>query len=171
MHREVRTVQRWEMTRGLPIHRTPGAGRGLVYAFEEELTEWLQSVTAGPDGIPPSVFREVFMNAPEAMWLLDDARRYREVNAVGCEMLGLTRAELLGRQIDEFADQAERSALPHLWHRFVNARNLTGEFRLISVGGEVVTASFLARADVVPGLHLGIFREQRREPLNVSSAA
>lgn len=105
------------------------------------------------------------------MWLLDDARRYREVNDVGCELLGRTRHELLGRQIDEFADEDERRTLPLLWDRFVNARNLTGEFRFISVGGEIVITSFRARADIVPGLHLGVFREQRREPLDVSSAA
>jgi tetratricopeptide (TPR) repeat protein len=40
--RDERTVKRWESTRGLPIHRVPGAGRANVYAYEQELTEWLQ---------------------------------------------------------------------------------------------------------------------------------
>jgi tetratricopeptide (TPR) repeat protein len=40
--RDERTVKRWETTRGLPIHRVPGAGRANVYAYEQELTEWLQ---------------------------------------------------------------------------------------------------------------------------------
>jgi len=41
--RDERTVKRWERERGLPVHRVPGSGRGRVYAYPHELTEWLQS--------------------------------------------------------------------------------------------------------------------------------
>jgi tetratricopeptide (TPR) repeat protein len=41
--RDERTVKRWEKERGLPVHRLPGGRRGTVYAFAEELTEWLRS--------------------------------------------------------------------------------------------------------------------------------
>jgi tetratricopeptide (TPR) repeat protein len=40
--RDERTVKRWERERGLPVHRLPGSGRGRVYAYPAELTEWLQ---------------------------------------------------------------------------------------------------------------------------------
>src|ERR1035438_5515581 len=39
----VRTVMRWELQRGLPIHRVPGGQRHAVYAFPQELNEWLKS--------------------------------------------------------------------------------------------------------------------------------
>jgi tetratricopeptide (TPR) repeat protein len=39
--RDERTVKRWETTRGLPVHRVPGAGRANVYAYTDELAEWL----------------------------------------------------------------------------------------------------------------------------------
>jgi PAS domain-containing protein len=105
------------------------------------------------------------------MWLLDDTRRYREINDAGCRMLGVPREQLLGRQIDEFADAGERRTLPLLWDRFVHNGDLTGDFRFITIGGELVTTTFIARADIIPGLHLGIFRETRREPLSAISAA
>jgi tetratricopeptide (TPR) repeat protein len=41
-----RTAKRWESERLLPVHRLPGGGRGSVYAFTEELDEWLISATA-----------------------------------------------------------------------------------------------------------------------------
>jgi Tol biopolymer transport system component len=44
--RNERTVQRWELERGLPIHRLPGTKRGGVFAFSEELDIWLAK-TAG----------------------------------------------------------------------------------------------------------------------------
>src|SRR6202046_2081366 len=40
--RDERTVKRWELTRGLPVHRVPGAGRANVYANTDELAEWLK---------------------------------------------------------------------------------------------------------------------------------
>ncbi len=40
--RAERTVKRWEAERGLPIHRVPGSGRGSVFAYSEELSEWLR---------------------------------------------------------------------------------------------------------------------------------
>jgi hypothetical protein len=47
---DVKTAQRWERTRGLPVRRPPGAQRGLVYASREEIEEWLsRSAKAGPD--------------------------------------------------------------------------------------------------------------------------
>ena len=36
-----RTVMRWEQQRGLPIHRVPGGQRHAVFAFRNELDEWL----------------------------------------------------------------------------------------------------------------------------------
>lgn len=43
--RDVRTVQRWERERQLLVHRVPGAGRGVVFAFKPEIDTWL----AAPD--------------------------------------------------------------------------------------------------------------------------
>ncbi len=37
-----RTVKRWELDRGLPIHRVPGGGRAGVFAYTAELDEWLK---------------------------------------------------------------------------------------------------------------------------------
>jgi len=44
--RAERTVKRWEATRGLPIHRLPGAARSGVYAEIAELEAWRRSEAA-----------------------------------------------------------------------------------------------------------------------------
>lgn len=41
--RDVRTVQRWESERHLPVHRLPGGNKPRVYALESELDVWLRS--------------------------------------------------------------------------------------------------------------------------------
>src|SRR5580692_10399535 len=43
LDRDVRSVQRWEHERGLPIHRIPGQKGGAVFAYETELETWLRS--------------------------------------------------------------------------------------------------------------------------------
>src|SRR5262249_58563542 len=43
MGRDLRTVQRWEKSEGLPIHRHLHAKLGSVYAFEEEIDAWWKS--------------------------------------------------------------------------------------------------------------------------------
>ncbi len=40
--RAERTVKRWETERGLPVHRMPGGGRSAVFAYTNELTDWLK---------------------------------------------------------------------------------------------------------------------------------
>jgi hypothetical protein len=39
--RGVRTVQRWEVQLGLPVHRPAGKDHSAVLAFSSELDEWL----------------------------------------------------------------------------------------------------------------------------------
>jgi len=48
--RDERTVRRWELERGLPVHRLPGTARGAVYAFANELEEWLRHKQSQPLG-------------------------------------------------------------------------------------------------------------------------
>jgi TolB-like protein len=40
--RDERTVRRWEKERGLPAHRVPGGARGSVFAYANELADWLK---------------------------------------------------------------------------------------------------------------------------------
>src|SRR5258708_2957170 len=42
LRREVRTVQRWETTEGLPVHRHEHQKKSTVYAFPSELDDWVR---------------------------------------------------------------------------------------------------------------------------------
>jgi hypothetical protein len=53
-----RTVKRWEVTRGLPIHRVPGEARAPVFAYEGELADWLQSRDARETAVVPPAPRQ-----------------------------------------------------------------------------------------------------------------
>jgi hypothetical protein len=47
--RDERTVRRWEKERGLPVYRVPGSARGGVFAYSDELVEWLQAPNHAPE--------------------------------------------------------------------------------------------------------------------------
>ncbi len=47
--RDERTVKRWEKERGLPVYRVPGSARGGVFAYAEELAEWLKTPNLSGD--------------------------------------------------------------------------------------------------------------------------
>jgi len=60
LRRDERTVKRWEKERGLPVYRVPGSARGGVFAYAEELAEWLkapnvvwEATAAAADNPPP----------------------------------------------------------------------------------------------------------------------
>lgn len=53
--REVRTVQGWEKSEGLPIHRHQHARQGSVYAFRSELNEWRDGRRETPEQPPAGV--------------------------------------------------------------------------------------------------------------------
>ena len=50
--REVRTVQRWEAERSLPVHRLPGGDRPRVYALKAELDTWLRTSAVEQADLP-----------------------------------------------------------------------------------------------------------------------
>jgi tetratricopeptide (TPR) repeat protein len=51
--RDERTVKRWEKERGLPVYRMPGSARGGVFAYAEELTQWMDGAErSGAEAAP-----------------------------------------------------------------------------------------------------------------------
>jgi TolB-like protein len=61
LRRDVRTVQRWEQSNGLPVHRHKRAHRALPYAYRKELDAWwaAQSDLGPPADAPPPARRRL----------------------------------------------------------------------------------------------------------------
>jgi len=68
--RDIRTVQRWETTRGLPVHRLPGAGRGAVCALRSEIDQWSRSRGDLPEEAPAPVVSRRLVYAALAVVLV-----------------------------------------------------------------------------------------------------
>ncbi|HTR25980.1 MAG TPA: tetratricopeptide repeat protein [Terriglobales bacterium] len=96
-------MRRWEVERGLPVHRVPGSSRGVVYAFTNELEEWLRSrpdqppeaepgkTAAGPVSIPDLKSTDGQAGGSVVM----KAEADRELSWKQEEAVGATRGRLL----------------------------------------------------------------------------
>jgi PAS domain S-box-containing protein len=103
------------------------------------------------------VFWEIFGSAETPMVMVDDSRRYVAVNQSACDLLGMSREELLSLRIDDLMASDAREGLPARWRRFLLHGTTAGDFRLVLPGGRQVKVEFSAVANVMPGSHLAIF--------------
>jgi PAS domain S-box-containing protein len=89
--------------------------------------------------------------------LIDDDRRYVDVNDAACSFLGLTRDQVVGRRIDEFLVPDVRKTLAETWPRFLHMGRHAGFFELVRPDGSVRKTMYSSIANVTPGRHLTVY--------------
>jgi PAS domain S-box-containing protein len=99
----------------------------------------------------------VFENSLNPTLILDDERRYVDVNGAACSFLGLTRDEVIGRRIDEFLVPEVRETLDESWPRFLAKGRHAGFFRLVLPDGSERETMYSSIAHVTPGRHLTVY--------------
>ena len=58
----VRTCLRWEKKHGLPVHRVDEKSRATVFAYKEELDDWLVQITKDKSVRQEFFFRKFIIN-------------------------------------------------------------------------------------------------------------
>ncbi len=102
-------------------------------------------------------FRAVFEGALDAMILADDEGRYVDANPAACTLFGLSRAEIIGRQVADFAEPGFESG--KAWAEFRRSGSSRGFFRLVRPDGTARETEYAATADILPGRHLSVLRD------------
>jgi PAS domain S-box-containing protein len=105
-------------------------------------------------------WRAMFDQAPVAILVADDDRRFVEANAAACELLGAPLDQIVGASIRAFMVPPERrrptaNAGSH-WAAFLNDGQEGGECVILRPDGTKRYANFHARANFEPGFHLCI---------------
>lgn len=101
-------------------------------------------------------YRTLFERAGDAILIMDDDARYIDANESAAALLGVSREEIIGRSLNDFAVEA----LPDsAWAAFKSAGELRGELRFRRPSGEIREAEFNAVASISPGLHLSVLRD------------
>jgi hypothetical protein len=83
----VRTVQRWEKSEDLPVHRHRHWKRGTVYALKSELQRWLtrrelrDQIDQNPNGLPVAINGSPAVLDSKLLYLLCEQARERAARA------------------------------------------------------------------------------------------
>ena len=110
LRRDVRTVQRWEETNGLPVHRHQRAQRPIPYAYTKELDEWWTRHSVGVDPAPNPRRRPLVIASVASLALIAGAYVLFEIPGRGTGIPAMSVAVLPfvdlseGMVNEEFAD-------------------------------------------------------------------
>ncbi|MBD2776630.1 PAS domain-containing sensor histidine kinase [Iningainema tapete] len=99
----------------------------------------------------------LFNEALDAMLIADDTGTYVDANPAACELLGLSRQEILTRSIANFTEPSVDFS--QVWQQFLEQGRVRGEFRIFRPDGTVRETEYKAVANFVPHLHLSILRD------------
>lgn len=89
-----------------------------------------------------------------AVLIANDHARYIDANAAACALTGYTRAELLRMNLWDLTPERPGRIGQKLWRAFRLRRRMRGIYQLRRKDGSIVTARYVAVADVLPGIHV-----------------
>jgi two-component system, chemotaxis family, sensor kinase Cph1 len=107
----------------------------------------------------PGFFEMLFEQALDAVLIADDNRTYVEANPAAAELIGVGREQIIGHQVEEFFELEAGKVVPEAWTNFKLAGTQVGVCRVRRPDGAWKYASFRARANFWPGLHLSVLRD------------
>jgi PAS domain S-box-containing protein len=99
----------------------------------------------------------LFDRAGTPMLLADDSRRCLDANPAACELLGLSRSEILERRIDDLLAAETAADVDALWDAFLRVGTQGGKVTLRTRAGYEREGTYSATANIEPGVHLSIF--------------
>ncbi len=150
----VRQIQR--------IVRTVASKAGLDSTVTPDVLQrtWLE--TSSPTTSFSGRRRERILEAAadaamDVILIVDDERRFVDLNHAATDVLGLRREEIIGRRIEDFFSEAQGRPVPAAWSTFVVEGEQRGVCRLRSRSRK--TFEYRAKAHFRRGLHLSILRE------------
>lgn len=101
--------------------------------------------------------RAVFNGALDAMVIVNDNGQFMEVNQAAQRFFGLTKEELLSRQMKDFLVANSNFSLT--WQTLLEKGQATGELRMLLPNGSTRDVEYSATANLLTGLHLAVIRD------------
>ncbi|MCU1286540.1 MAG: response receiver sensor histidine kinase response regulator [Acidobacteriales bacterium] len=104
-------------------------------------------------------YRALFDNSLDAILILDESGHFTDANAMACEVAGVEKDEIIGRQAGDFAEFPFEFAPK----RFLQDGRARGEFSLLRSDGASRTLQISSRAHFLSDKHLVIARDITEE--------
>jgi len=104
----------------------------------------------------PALFWSAFKGSRNAMVLLDERRRYVEVNGAYLKLVGYARDELVERPVWELVVGGPQLS-ERQWRATIARGEFTGEAGLVRADGTTVTVQFAGHTEVITGQRRVLF--------------
>ncbi len=109
-----------------------------------------------------ALFRAIVYHPSVPVLIADNDRNYRDASAGAGRLLGLSRDEIIGRRMDDFADPSFKPRIPELWSAFLGSGEQEGALRLAGPDGTLWEVEYTAKGNVLPVRHLLVLRDKER---------
>jgi len=101
--------------------------------------------------------RSVFARSPVPMIMVDDHRRYVEVNQPARYAFRLSLAEMRKRRLDDLTPPEDWPSMEAAWSRLMETGVVAGPHNVLSPDGSRWEALYYGLANALPGLHVIAF--------------
>jgi PAS domain S-box-containing protein len=147
--------------RKAPPRRTELPLRSVLDTIAEEATGTTRS-PAAPNSAA-TVLDALCNRAPCAAFVANNVGAFVAANQAACELTGYTRSELLHQSVWDITPTTDEREAETLWRAFLQQGEQSGTYRVARKDKSIVAADYLARANVLPGLHVSLLRAQVTE--------
>jgi len=120
------------------------------------------------------LFRAIVFHPSAPILLADDDRQYTEASVGASKLLGLPRAKIIGRSLDDFAAPGFKPVLSERWRTFLEQGEQVGTLPIVGADGTPHEVEYTAKGNVLPVRHLLVLRDKSRRgesdkdsPLNI----
>jgi PAS domain S-box-containing protein len=106
------------------------------------------------------LFRAIVFYPSAPILLTDNNRLSRDASAGVGKLLGLPRAEIIGRSLDEFTDPSFRPVIADRWQEFLKLGQQEGTLPLVAADGSPREIEYSVKGNVLPVRHVLVLREK-----------
>lgn len=104
-------------------------------------------------------FKQLFNHALEAIVLCRSNMEIAEVNDRACELLQLSKEELIGKSAEAFFIKNGKEVIRSKWEEVLHGKKITGEFRYRTPDGYVREIEYSCEKNIVDHLHVTILKD------------
>jgi DNA-binding CsgD family transcriptional regulator len=101
--------------------------------------------------------RTLFRASSVPMVIVDDDRRYVDVNGPGLFAFRLSLAEMRARRIDDLTPTGLLGRLDLLWRQLRGRGHVSGHYEAVDLDGSPWRLAFYGLSEILPGLHIIAF--------------
>lgn len=103
-------------------------------------------------------------NVAVPVFIINNSREYVECNQKACDILGLSREELLQLRIDDIAISRPENNFTDIFARLISKGEVENQqLKIKTPRGKSLRVTFTAKANIVPGLHISTWTSVEEE--------